>query len=103
VDHFNWNGAFLIFGAIVLLNIIFGAMFRPLLPSSNASETTTTSNQDAVNVDDARSSFYKISEKENGVSLNNSFTNGSIPVESISQNGSFVDCENNSMNSPVIF
>lgn len=83
--------------------MIFGALFRPLIPSSNASETTTTSNQDAVNVEEINPSFYKISEKENGVSLNNSFTNGSIHITSISQNGSFVDSENNAMNSPVRF
>ena len=109
MEQFDWNGTFLIIGAIVLLNVLFGALFRPLVSSSNSSETTTTSNQDvAENVDDVKSSLYKIpNEKETGcVSLNHSFTNGHIPViSSISQNGSFVDSENNAMltppNSPV--
>ena len=81
IDHFQWNGTFLILGAIVLLNIILGALFRPLLPSSSASEATTTSNQDAVNLDcDVTSSLYKISDKENGnLSLHNSFSNGINP------------------------
>ena len=109
VEQFDWNGTFLIIGAIVLLNVLFGALFRPLVSSSNSSETTTTSNQDvAENVDDVKSSLYKIpNEKETGcVSLNHSFTNGHIPViSSISQNGSFIDSDNNAMltppNSPV--
>ena len=89
-------------GAIVLLNVIFGALFRPLLPSSNASEATTTSNQDGLNVDEVKSSMHKIAEKEHGMSLNSSFKYGTAPVASISKDGSFVDSENNSMNSPVI-
>ena len=109
VEQFDWNGTFLIIGAIVLLNVLFGALFRPLVSSSNSSETTTTSNQDvAENVDDVKSSLYKIpNEKETGcVSLNHSFKNVHIPViSSISKNGSFVDSENNAMltppNSPV--
>ena len=89
----------------MLLNVILGALFRPLLPSSSASEATTTSNQDAVNLDcDVTSSLYKISDKENGnLSLHNSFTNGNCPNEvSISCNGSFIASENSAQKSPVI-
>ena len=100
VDNFQWHGAFLIIGAIVLLNVIFGALFRPLVPSSTASETTTTSNQDVVNLDEVKSSLYKISsDQEKSVSLNHSFING--PNTEISQNTSFANTDNNVMNSPV--
>ena len=105
INHFEWHGTFLILGAIVLLNIILGALFRPLLPSSSASEATTTSNQDAVNLDcDVTSSLYKISDKENGnLSLQNSFTNGTNQNDmSLSCNASFIDSENNAQKSPVI-
>ena len=104
METFQWHGAFLIAGAIVLLNVFFGALFRPLLPSSNASDITTTSNQDAVNVveDDIESSLCKLSDQEKSVSVNNSFVNDGQSTEiSKSQNGSLTSTEHNAINHPV--
>ena len=100
IDNFKWDKAFLIIGAIVLLCVLFGALFRPLDSPSNISETTSnaTSNQD-VDVDEEKSSIFKIPfEQEKSISVNHSFAIG----PHIDGNDSFINnYHNNTINSPV--
>ena len=51
VDNFGWKISFLITGAILLLNVIFGALFRPL-PNSSIDSGSTAETQNYPDMDE---------------------------------------------------
>ena len=54
IKYFGWRGAFLVLSAIVLTNCLFGALFRPLVPSGggNAGAVQGGSTLNAATADD---------------------------------------------------
>ena len=125
IDNFQWQGAFLASGAVVVLCVFFGGLFRPLSHSSNISDTTTTSHQNVNDNDDGeeKASMYKMphpatpppspamDRSVKSMSVNHSFANGQLSEKhsmlpmtpNNSQNGSFASGFHTVINSPVIF
>lgn len=68
IDSFGWKGAFLVTGAIVLLNIVFGAFFRPL-PVTSIDSASTAETQNYPEIMEEQEALTKASK-------NNSFCTG---------------------------
>ena len=69
IKHFGWKGGFLITGAITLLNILFGALFKPL-PMSTAESCSTEDTPNLPDLDENNEVLKKSSKNHSFCSDN---------------------------------
>lgn len=78
VKYYGWKGSMLIIGGLLLNCIVFGVIFRPLVPEKKKNKLLNNGNNDIQTKNDnlLKADFYNVNEKQNNSSSTNHLNAG---------------------------